>query len=97
MRKVVFSPESAEDLENIWLYIAQDSPLRADSFLDKLYKLFRESLAVFPEIGTERDYLDEGVLAFPFRNYMVYYRYDQEKTEILRILYGSRDLPIIFQ
>jgi len=97
MKKIVFSPESIEDLEDIWFYIAQDSPSRADTFLDKLQIFCRESLAAFPEIGTGRDYLDEGVLAFPFKNYMVYYRYNREQTEILRILHGSRDMPNIFQ
>lgn len=97
MRKIVFSPESIEDLENIWLYIAQDSPSRADHFLDKLKTLCRKNLAVFPEIGTGRDYLDEGVFAFPFKNYMVYYRYNHTQTEILRILHGSRDMLVVFQ
>jgi plasmid stabilization system protein ParE len=66
MRKIVFSPESIEDLQNIWLYIAQDSPSRADHFLDKLQTLCRGNLTLSPEIGRGRDYLDEGVLAFPF-------------------------------
>lgn len=97
MRKVVFSPEAIEDLEEIWLYIAQDSPARADGFLDQLYSLCAEKLAAFPEIGTGRDYLDKGVLAFPYKRYMIYYRYDTSLVEIIRILHGSRDLPTIFQ
>lgn len=67
MRKIVFSPEAIEDLEEIWLYIAQDCPARADSFLDKLYSLCTENFAAFPDIATGRDYFDKEVLTFPYK------------------------------
>ncbi len=97
MRKVLFSPEAIEDLEAIWLYIAQDSPARADDFLDKLYTLCNDNLASFPEIGTERDYLDKDISVFPYKSYLIFYRYNISRIEIIRILHGSRDLPAIFQ
>lgn len=97
MRKIVFSPETIEDLEEIWLYIAQDSPARADGFLDKLYSLCMEKLAAFPEIGTGREYLDKEVFTFPYKRYMIYYRFNASRIEIIRILHGSRDLPAFFQ
>ena len=97
MRKIVFSPEAIEDLEEIWLYIAQDSPVQADGFLDKLYSLCTVNLAAFPDIGTGRAYLDEDVLAFPYKRYMIYYRFDVSQIGIIRILHGSKDLPTIFQ
>jgi toxin ParE1/3/4 len=97
MRKIIFSPEAIEDLEEIWLYIAQDSASRADGFLDQLYSLCKENLAAFPEIGTGRAYLDKTVVAFPYKRYMIYYRFDVNRIEIIRILHGSRDLPTYFQ
>lgn len=97
MRKIVFSSEAIEDLEEIWLYIAQDSLVRADGFLDKLYSLCTENLAAFPDIGTGRDYLNKGVVAFPYKKYMIYYRFDASRLEIIRILHGSRDLSTVFQ
>ncbi|TKB07439.1 type II toxin-antitoxin system RelE/ParE family toxin [Desulforhopalus sp. IMCC35007] len=36
-------------------------------------------------------------LAFPYKRYMIYYRFDVSQIEIIRILHGSRDLPTIFQ
>ncbi|PIE69928.1 MAG: plasmid stabilization protein [Deltaproteobacteria bacterium] len=97
MRKVVFSPEAIADLEDIWLYIARVSLARADSFLDKLYLFCKDHLAAFPEIGTAKAYLDREILAFPYKNYMIYYRYQASLIEIIRILHGSRDLPAVFQ
>ena len=97
MKKVVFSLESIEDLENIWFYIAQDSPIRADGFIDKLRDICKENFSIFPKIGSPRDYLTEGLLAFPYRNYMIYYRYHSEQVEVVRILHDSLDMERIFQ
>lgn len=36
MSNLITSPEAEADLLEIWLYIAQDSPVNADRFLDKL-------------------------------------------------------------
>ncbi len=57
MRKVLFSPEAVEDLENIWLYIARDSPDRADNFLDKLHSL---AMGILPH--SRKLALDESTL-----------------------------------
>ncbi len=97
MKRVIFSPETIIDLENIWFYIAQDSPARADNFLDKLQAICTENLSLFPKIGSERDYLSPGVLALPYRNYMIYYRCISEQVEIIRVLHGSMDMENVFQ
>jgi plasmid stabilization system protein ParE len=52
MNKVIFSPEAVEDLEDIWLYIAQDSLDRADNFIDALRNFCIEDLTLFPKIGS---------------------------------------------
>ncbi|VAW69715.1 hypothetical protein MNBD_GAMMA10-2860 [hydrothermal vent metagenome] len=36
MPELIISPEAETDLLEIWLYIAKDSPLNADRYLDKL-------------------------------------------------------------
>ena len=40
------SPEVENDLLSVWLYIAEDQPVNADRFLDKLLKVI-ERLADF--------------------------------------------------
>ena len=37
MSQLIISPQAEQDLLDIWLYIAEDSPINADRFLDKLY------------------------------------------------------------
>ncbi len=91
MKPVIFSPDAILDLEDIWLYIAQDDIDRADRFVDKLRAFCEGELALFPEIGAPRDYLSKGVLAFPYRNYMLYYRISKGVVQIIRIMHGSVD------
>ena len=67
----------------------------ADRFIGALLKSF-QTLADFPEVGTPRDYLPAGVLAFPERNHMIFYRRSAEGVEIARVLYGGLDLADFF-
>jgi len=96
MSVVVFAPEALNDLDDIWLYIAQDSIARADRFIDELRNLCEGELAMFPGIGRPRVYLGKGVLAFPHRNYMLYYRIRKDAVEILRVMHGSVDVESVF-
>ncbi len=36
MPTLTISPEAEQDLLDIWLYIAEDNPINADRFLDRL-------------------------------------------------------------
>ncbi|MCP4411758.1 MAG: type II toxin-antitoxin system RelE/ParE family toxin [Gammaproteobacteria bacterium] len=52
MKDLILSPEAEQDLVDIWIYIAEDSPTNAARYVDKLYKkglLHAEN----PKIGTE--------------------------------------------
>ena len=48
MYPVYFSPEAAEDLERIALYIATESPRRAITFIDELLRRTIATLSVHP-------------------------------------------------
>lgn len=96
MKEVIFSPESLHDLDEIWLYIAQDSINHADRFVDELQTLCEGKLAMFPKMGRSRNYLKNGVLAFPHLNYMIYYREFESTLEIIRLMHGSVDVENVF-
>ena len=38
MPRILKRPEAENDLDEIWLYIAQDNPKSADRFLDHLHE-----------------------------------------------------------
>lgn len=92
MKVVIFSPKALEDFDDIWLYIAQDNIEEADFFVDGIEILCTQKLALFPKMGKPRDYLIEAVLAFPHRDYVIYYRVGKKALEIVRIMHSSVDV-----
>lgn len=79
------------DLIELWEYIASDSPMNADRFLDRIYETF-ESLAASPDIGRSRDILAPGLRSFPVGRYVIFYRAQEEVLEVVRVVSGYRDL-----
>jgi len=70
MKQVLKRPLAEADLDEIWDYIAEDSPERASNFLRKLYAKM-QTLAANPNIGRKRDELLPGLRSFPYGNYGV--------------------------
>ncbi len=71
---VHFSPEAAQDLEEIWLYIARDQPENATRFVRRVQKFCLETLPVLVAAGKRRDELCPGLFSFPIDAYIVFYR-----------------------
>lgn len=80
-----------QDLIELWLHIAQDSPTQADRFLDTIAKRLR-LLARSPRIGRPRDELGVAVRSFPVGDYLVFYRPIAGGIVVLRVVSGYRDL-----
>lgn len=96
MLELAISPDADADLEHIWFYIAQDQPVNADRFLDRL-KAAAERLAEFPNIGRNRPELAEGLKSFPVGRYNLYYRISGGKLELVRVLAAEMDINRIFR
>jgi len=95
MSGLILSPEAEQDLIDIWLYIAEDSPVNADLYTDKLYDK-GIILAENPQIGTEREELMDRLRCFPVDHYVLYYRETNNGIEMIRVLHASRDSYAIF-
>jgi toxin ParE1/3/4 len=89
--KVTFSPAARDDLTEIALYIAQDNPNRALSFVDELENKCT-ALGTAPGIGTARPELGDGIRMFPYGRYLIFYRKGRLSVRIERILHGARDI-----
>ncbi len=50
MKKILLRPEAERDLDEIWWYIAQDSPHNADKLLDEIEETSRK-LVRFKNMG----------------------------------------------
>jgi toxin ParE1/3/4 len=78
------------DLDEIWLYVADDaSPEIADRLVDDMVDRF-DLLAEQPGIGRVRSEFGPGVRSFAIESYVIYYRQEGDVL-IARILHGRRD------
>ena len=94
MTTVVFRPLAQRDLEKIAAYIAEDNPVRAETFVQELIDLC-QSLDEMPRRGKPRDDLAEGLMMLVHDKYLIFYDYDAglDIVSILRVTRGSRLLP----
>ncbi len=95
MQKLIIADQAREDLMEIWLYIASDSIIGADKFIDFLYEKCT-NLCLTPEIGMKRDALLPGLRCLPAKRYLIFYRIKHDSIEIIRILSGYRDIESLF-
>lgn len=89
--KVGFSPVAQADLLDIALYIAQDNPTRALSFVDELEAKCM-SLGQAAGIGTARPELGDGIRMLPHGFYLIFYRDHLGSIRIERVMHGARDI-----
>jgi toxin ParE1/3/4 len=96
MSRFKISSQAAQDLEDIWSYVAKNNPRAADNLFDKLRERFAK-LAKFPQMGQGREDLALSLRSFPIGNYLIFYRTLDEGIEIARIIHGSQDIEQIFK
>jgi toxin ParE1/3/4 len=96
MAVIIKRPLAELDLLDIWEFIAENSPDRADEFLDRLEGKL-QTLALHPGMGKRREELLAGLRSFPMGNYVVFYREIDDGIDVIRILHGSRDIEEIFR
>lgn len=96
MKQVFKRPLAEGDLDEIWDYIAEDSPERAANFLRKLYTKM-QILVASPNIGRKRDELAPGLRSFPYGTYVIFYVPTENGIDVVCVLQGSRDIEQVFQ
>ena len=96
MPQVFRSALAEQDLLEIWLYIAKDSPDAADRFLDRLGEAC-ELLAASPEIGRRRADLAPSLRSFPVGRYVIFYRSSESGIQVVRVLSAYRDINPLFE
>ena len=94
MKRFVVAPEAAQDLDDIWSYIAADNLDAADRFLEKLYNQM-VALSQTQGMGHRWEDLaeDRDLLFWPVGNYLILYRIIQDRVEVVAVVHGKRDIP----
>jgi toxin ParE1/3/4 len=96
-RRVIFNPETEDDLFRLYEYIAGDStPERALRYIDRIEK-FCFTLRTFPQRGRPLGGALSEIRVVGFeRRASIVFRITEEEVVILRILYGGRHLASFF-
>jgi len=100
-QKLFFRPRARSDALDIAIFIGRDNPKAAAQFLRAL-EYTCHNIAVLPEIGSRRSYRHPALKEVrmfsvnKFKNYLIFYQSNAGAVDIVRIIHGARDLPILF-
>lgn len=94
MPRLKRTPAAKADVADIWRRIALDNFDAAERWLTTLDSKIT-LLAEFPGLGPFRESLGPGLQSYPVGNYLIFYRQIKGGIEIIRVLYGGRDLPSV--
>jgi antitoxin ParD1/3/4/toxin ParE1/3/4 len=95
MRGFALHPSAISDLEEIWAFIAEDSPDAADRVIEEIHEAIR-GLVPFPESGHRRSDLTSRPLRFQVvRDFLIAYAGDEKPLVVIGVLHGRRNPRVI--
>ncbi len=89
--RIRFSDQAQMDLQELWDYVAEYSDDAADQRIDRIIAVC-QMFADNPELGRKREEFRVGLRSFVVANYLIFYRVWPDRVDILRVLYGARNL-----
>jgi toxin ParE1/3/4 len=95
-------PAADADVDAAAAYIAQDNldaALRFYDAVDQTYRQLRDYPKRWPRYEIDHPRL-AGLrkhVVTGFRNYLVFYRFDDRDVEVIRVLHGARDIPAMLR
>ncbi len=95
MGKYRISDDAEADIDEILVYIADDSVEAALALFSKFVDCF-EMLANWNESGRVRTELADSLRSFPIGSYLIFYEIRGREVFIVRVLHGTRDIETIF-
>ena len=91
MRELVISDQAEVDLAKIWRYSLENwGEAQADRYLDVLDEGIRRC-GVEPEQGRSWNDESSGYRSRLVKRHLVFYKYDERRELIQRVLHGSMD------
>jgi plasmid stabilization system protein ParE len=89
-RGFALHPDAAQDILEIWEYIAQDSPLSAKRVREDILDAIRK-LVAFPQQGHTRPDLTLRPLRFQIvRDFLIAYAPDEKPILVIAVVHGRR-------
>jgi toxin ParE1/3/4 len=93
--KVVLSEAAYADLLDIGQNIKNNNPLRAKTFVDELYNCCQK-IGIMPlAYPLLQNWEEHGIRRRTHGNYLILYRVDDGRIDILHILHGARNYEAV--
>lgn len=90
-RALTFSRDAYDDLDAIFLHIAEDDPGAARRQLKRILE-HADKLRDFPEMGRSRSRLAPTLRSIVEGSYVIFYYPRDARIEVARILHGHQDI-----
>lgn len=91
---LVVTANALEDLDEAWLFLAQEDLEAADRLVDEVHAT-AQRLLKHPELGRARPELREGIRSWTVGRYLVFYTIRRDTLIVLRVVHGRRDLDAL--
>lgn len=96
----LLTPRAVDDLDQIWDFIAQDSPAAADRVEMAIFQAFA-SLARHPLLGSKRAEITSMPVRFwvvsRYTSYVIVYRPETKPLRIVAVLHGKRNIKALLR
>jgi plasmid stabilization system protein ParE len=97
VRRLRMRPSAARDLQEILDYIADAAGETVARRFTAMLEAQCHKLATLPgTLGRPRPELRPDIRSFPFRGYVIFFRYVEDVFEVVNILEGHRDMDAFF-
>lgn len=97
MSAYVLSPDTLQDPQDVWDFIALDNVPAADELENEFFEAF-DMLAERPGMGhTRSDLSVRDVRFWPVGSYLIVYRSNPTALQIVAVLHGARDLAEVIR
>jgi toxin ParE1/3/4 len=92
----LWSPEALDDIDHLWDYYAHIAGrTTADKIVREIAQVVK-TIDDFPFAGRERDEIRAGLRSLTAAPRIVFYRLNNSRPEIVRVLDGRQDIEEIF-
>ena len=95
MNRYIISPTASQDLDEIIDYLAARDIDAGERFITEFNKKCR-NLVQFPNLGRSYTELAPSLRGLALDGYIIFYKPTDDGIEIVRVVSGYRDLPILF-
>ena len=94
MKSIEYLPSAIADLDSIYYQIGQEDVDAADRMINRIYGSAHR-LVDFPKSAPVRPDIGKGVRSLVVGRYLLLYRVEADRVDVVRVVHGSRDVAAL--